>query len=332
MDLTNEWRMNKPSVKVSVIVPVLNEERYISSLMESLLLQSYPRNEMEWIFVDGGSGDNTVSVIERFKSECPIRVLKTQRGTPHQLNVGIRESTGKYVIRLDAHTYYPDNYIEKCVLYLDNCDADNVGGRVNTVGTGLIGQAIAKVLSSKFGVGGSQFRVGGESGYVDTVPFGAFRREVFDRIGLFNEELIRSEDNDINARIRQAGGKVYLAEDIESDYHCRDTVSAIIKYAMQNGNALFHTIKVNPKAMSIRHFIPFLFVVSLILLPILGIKFTFLRYMFFMEIVLYLLMDIYFSFFSKGRQYGFVTVLLFPLFHISYGIGSAISFIGIKLY
>lgn len=318
--------------RVSVIVPVLNEERYIVMFWESLISQTFPHEEMEWIFVDGGSSDKTRDIIEDYAARYPIRLIRTAKGTPHQLNEGIMSSNGEYIVRMDAHVTYPEDYIEKCVGYLDNLDIDNVGGRVNTVAEGLIGHAIAEVLSSRFGVGGSQFRIGGGSGYVDTVPFGAFRREVFRKVGLFNEELIRSEDNDLNARIRAAGGKVYLADDIWSDYHCRDTVQGMIRYGMQNGNALFHTIKMNPKAMSVRHFIPFLFVLSLIFLPLMGSRFVFFKYLFLAEISIYLLLDIVFSFAATEFLSGFLKLFLFPVFHISYGIGSLSGLIGIKLY
>ena len=112
--------------------------------------------------------------------------------------------------------------------YLNTTDADNVGGVAETKANGFVGGAIAKMLSSKFGVGGSDFRVGEGNKYVDTVPFGAFRREVFEKVGLFNEKLLRSEDNDINSRIRKAGGKIWLAEDIKFNYYCRDTVPKVL--------------------------------------------------------------------------------------------------------
>ena len=167
-----------------------------------------------------------------------------------------------------------------------------------------MGEAIAKVLSSRFGVGDSRFRVGGESGYVDTVPFGAFRREVFEKVGLFDEDMIRSEDNDINARIIESGGKVFLSEKIHSIYYCRDTVPALLKQGLMNGNALFQTIWRNPRAMRLRHFIPFLFLLSVIILPVIGIFSLPVRWLFASELILYFLLDIVFSFFAENRKMG----------------------------
>ena len=328
--------MIEPSVNgiiVSVIIPVLNEERYIDALLSSLVSQTYPVESMEWIIIDGGSKDATMEIISRYLGDYPIVIMHNDgNGTPRSLNLGIKNSKGKYIVRLDAHTVYPSNYIEKCVWYLENTEADNVGGRVDTKAEGFIGSAIAKMLSSRFGVGGSEFRTSGQSGYVDTVPFGAFRREIFNKVGLFNEELLRSEDNDLNARIRKAGGKIYLAEDIVSEYHCRDTISGVLRYGEQNGNALFRTIKQNPKAMSIRHFIPFLFVLSLLVLPVLGSMSSLFRCLLCVELGLYLIIDIFFSFFLGNPKLGFITFWLYPLFHFSYGIGSFLGLIGVELY
>lgn len=323
------------NIVVSVILPIYNEEKYIAKCIDSLIEQTYPRNRMEWIFVDGNSTDNTVKIINDYisKEDCPIVLLSNEkRKTPYALNMAIKEAKGKYIIRLDAHSYFYPNYIEKCVHYLDTTDADNVGGIAETEATGFVGQAISKMLSTKFGVGGSDFRIGEGNRFVDTVPFGAFRREVFDRVGLFNPKLLRSEDNDMNSRIRQAGGKIWLAEDIRFKYYCRDTVQGIMKMGLQNGNALFFTMRENPKAMSIRHFIPFLFLLSLIILPLLSAVFSFIRYLLVLEAVLYLSLDVYYSFLNRTPQYGLITLWLYPLFHIVYGFGSLLSFLGIPLY
>ena len=159
-------------ITVSVVMPVYNEEKYIDKCIRSLLLQDYPVQDMEWIFVDGRSQDNTVRILN-----TPHKIV------PYAMNIGIAASRGKYIVRLDAHADYAQDYISKCVHYLDTTDADNVGGVADTKSNGFIGNAVAKMLSSKFGVGNSQFRTGGDSGYVDTVPFGAFRREVFSNYG-----------------------------------------------------------------------------------------------------------------------------------------------------
>lgn len=322
-------------VIVSVVVPLYNEEKYIKGCMESLIRQTYPLEKMEWIFIDGCSRDKTVEIIEDYVATevYPIVLMRNEKKkTPYALNMAIREARGRYIIRLDAHSYFYPDYIEKCVYYLESTDADNVGGMTETEATGFVGKAIAKMLSTKFGVGGSDFRIGEGNRYVDTVPFGAFRREIFEKVGLFNPKLLRSEDNDMNARIRQCGGKIWLAEDIRFKYYCRDTIKGILKMGLQNGNALFFTLRENPKAMSLRHFIPFLFLLSLCLLPFFALMFPLFGYVFLIEMALYVLLDVFYSFCNKSPQYGFITLWLYPLFHITYGMGSLLGLFGIALY
>ena len=320
---------------VSVILPLYNEEKYIRNCIESLIQQTYPKEKMEWILVDGNSSDKTVDIINEYISmgQYPIVLLHNEkRKTPYALNMAVEASKGSYIIRLDAHSYFYPDYIEKCVHYLDTTDADNVGGIAETEAKGFIGQAIAKMLSTKLGVGGSDFRIGDGNRYADTVPFGAFRREVFECVGLFNPKLLRSEDNDMNSRIRESGGKIWLAEDIRFKYYCRDTIQGILKMALQNGNALFFTLRENPKAMSVRHYIPFLFLLSLIVMPIISIFLPFFWWLFAAEGALYLLLDVYYSFCNKEPKYGLITVWLYPLFHIVYGLGSMFSILGIEMY
>lgn len=322
-------------VIVSVILPLYNEEHHIEGCIDSLIKQTYPLSQMEWIFVDGSSSDKTVEIIERYKETrlYPITLLHNdKKKTPFALNMAIQNAKGRYIIRLDAHSYYYPDYIERCVYYLDTTDADNVGGVAETEASGFVGKAIAKMLSTKFGVGGSDFRIGDGNQYVDTVPFGAFRREVFERVGLFSTDLLRSEDNDMNSRIRQSGGKIWLAEDIRFKYYCRDTVRGILKMGLQNGNALFFTLRENPKAMSLRHFIPFLFLVSLVIIPLLSLLSEIFIWLYFLELFVYISLDFFFSFVQGEGKYGVVNIWLYPAFHIVYGFGSLLSLLGVKLY
>lgn len=321
------------NICVSVIIPVYNEEKYIVKLLESLIAQSFPREKMEWIVIDGNSGDNTRSILAQYAEHYPIRLLiNKKRITPVSLNMGIKSSVGRYIVRLDAHAEYPKDYIEKCVNCLETIKADNVGGYVETKADGFVGGAIAEILSSRFGVGGSAFRTGSGEGYVDTVPYGAFRSEIFDKIGLFNEDMIRSEDNDINARIIASGGKVYLSKDIRSIYYCRDSIPAFLKQALQNGNALFRAIAHNPRSMRVRHFVPFLFLLSVIFLPAIGRVFPPARWLFFAEITAYLLLDIWFSFFRGSSKNGIITLWLFPVYHLTYGLGSLLGLFGLRFF
>lgn len=314
---------------VSVVMPVYNEERYIEKCVDSLLLQDYPIDEMEWIFVDGCSKDRTVEILKRYQEKYPslIKIYSNpDKIVPYAMNIGIAASKGKYIVRLDAHADYATDYISKCVYYLENTDAENVGGIAETKANGFMGKAIAKMLSSKFGVGNSQFRTNGESGYVDTVPFGAFRREVFSKYGGYDERLVRNQDNEMNFRIRKNGGKIYLANDIRFSYYCRDSIGGISTMARKNGMWNIITMKLCPGSMGVRHFIPFAFVISVLGLGILSFVHLLFAAILAAEISLYLLLDIVFSIKQAETLREFFTLLiLFPIFHVAYGVGSLIG-------
>lgn len=316
--------MNKSYI--SVVMPVYNEEKYIENCIESLLLQDYPKNLMEWIFVDGMSSDKTRQLIEKYIKEYPqmIKLLSNPNKTvPYAMNIGIREAKGQFIIRLDAHADYSTDYISKCVYYLETTDADNVGGVAETKSKGFVGNAIAKMLSSRFGVGNSEFRTNGESGYVDTVPFGAFRREVFDKWGGYDERLTRNQDNEMNYRIRKNGGKIFLSSDIKLSYYCRDSIKGISDMAMKNGMWNVITMKLCPGSMGLRHFIPLMFLLSLICLPIVSAFWHPIALLFIAELVLYLILDCAFSAKkASGIKEFLLLIILFPIFHITYGAGS----------
>ena len=318
---------------ISVILPVFNEEKHIRGCLDSLVSQSYPVEFTEFIVVDGNSTDRTLEIVREYMGQYPVRILSNPaRKTPVSLNMGIRASKGLFIVRCDAHARYPADYIERCIACLKETGADNVGGILQTRADGFTGNAIVKLLSSPFGVGNSAFRINNKSGYVDTVPFGAFRRSVFDTVGMFNEELLRSEDNDINARIWANGGKVFLSDSVYTVYYCRNTVSTLLKQALQNGNALFRTLKINPRAMKLRHYVPFLFLLSFILFPVLWSRVSALHPLYLTELSVYLILDLLFSFSGTGKRYGFITFWLFPLYHLTYGLGSFLGLLGKKLY
>lgn len=311
---------------VSVVIPVYNEEKYIEKCIESILLQDYPKHLLELILVDGCSIDRTRALINKFIIQYPnfIKVYDNPNKTvPYAMNIGISLSKGKYIIRLDAHAEYPKNYFSKCIYYLNSIEADNVGGIVETKSNNLMGNVIAKVLSSKFGVGNSQFRTDGKSGYVDTVPFGAFKREVFEEWGGYDVRLTRNQDNEMNYRIRRNGGRVYLANDIRISYYCRDSIRDLCDMALKNGMWNIITMRLCPGSMSLRHFIPLTFVISLLFLLVTQLFFYPLRLLFLAEVLSYLILSVYFSFkLASSKSEFFLLLILFPIFHMTYGFGS----------
>ncbi|MBE5777396.1 MAG: glycosyltransferase family 2 protein [Clostridiales bacterium] len=318
--------MDKQKITVSVVMPVYNEERYIVKCVDSLLEQDYPRENMEWIFVDGMSKDKTVAILDEYREKYPelIRVYENpNKIVPYAMNIGIREAKGEYIVRLDAHADYARDYISRCIQLLETIDADNVGGVAETKAHGFMGNAIAKMLSSKFGVGNSQFRINGESGYVDTVPFGAFKRDVFRKWGGYDERLVRNQDNEMNFRIRKNGGKIYLSQDIKLSYYCRDSVKGIAQMALKNGMWNVITMKLCPGSMGLRHFIPLLFVLSVGGLALLGFVHCIFWLLLALELLLYGTLDVYFSAKCGSSFKEKLTLcMLFPVFHAAYGWGS----------
>ena len=260
---------------LSVICPIYNEEKYIARCIESIMQQDYPKDDLEVLFVDGMSKDRTREIIASYLPQCPyLRVLDNpQQIVPPAMNIGIREAKGDIIIRLDAHAFFPENYFSELVKNLVELKADNVGGVCRTlpVNDTVVCQSIANVLSSSFGMGNSHFRVGAKDVMeVDTVPFGCFHRNLFERIGYFDEELIRNQDDEFNGRIVKNGGKIFLLPQLVIDYFARDTIGKVYKMFYQYG--LFKPL-VNKKLGSpatLRQFFPLAFVLGLIIGPFLG--------------------------------------------------------------
>lgn len=256
---------------VSLIIPIFNEKKYIRQLLNSLLNQDYPKDKFEILLIDGRSEDGTREEIRRIIasftefSEMDIHILdNSDRIVPCALNIGIKEAKGKYIIRMDAHSEYAPDYIAKCVEWLKKTDAANVGGPMRALGNGYVGKAIEFAHYSRFGLGGGKFHDKQWSGYVDTVYLGAWPKRIFEEVGVFDERLIRNQDIEFNARIRKNGGKIYLTPEIQSYYHCRATLGGLWRQNFENGKWVVYTKKIAPYCFSWRHFIPFVFVASLL--------------------------------------------------------------------
>lgn len=317
---------------VSIVLPVYNEEKYIGRCLDSIKNQTFPSSSIEVLVVDGMSSDKTREIVKE-KSLPNMRIIDNpKRLVTYALNIGIVNCKGSVIVRMDAHAEYSNDYIEKCVLILNETEASNVGGVAETKGDGFWGNVNSHILSSKFGVGNSKFRTEHFSGYVDTVPFGAFRKEVFENIGLFDVNLPRSEDNDINSRIRKEGGKVYLSSEIKFVYYCRNTISGLLKQAILNGNSLFLTLRRNPKAMSLRHFVPFCFLLSILSLLLVSRFSVVALWVLFAELLVYSILDSVFSFRKNKPLEGIACFFLYPLFHLSYGLGSLLGLLCLRLY
>lgn len=315
---------------ISIIVPILNEEKYIEKCLESIIENDYSKDKLEVFLVDGGSQDKTVDIIKKYQEEYPFFKLlnNPNRTAPYAMNIGIEASKGEYIVRLDAHASYPKNYFLKLIEWHQKLDAQNVGAVVITKVKNLTKKSgsIKEVLSHKFGVGNSEFRIGvKEVKEVDTVPFGCYKREVFEEYGLYDERLTRNQDIELNKRIINGGGKIYLVPDIECTYFAREKFTELAKNNYNNGfwNILtaYYTKTLN--SLSLRHFIPLLFVLSLVLPLIASIVIPKFIYVTLFSLGSYLLLVIITSFKLKSSANSFFyLVSSFLVLHLSYGIGS----------
>ena len=315
---------------VSVIIPTLNEEKFISSCLDSVINQTYPFGEMDLMVVDGGSKDMTKDIVEEYHEKYPNIRFIDNPGKIQSIafNIGANNSDAPYIVRLDAHALYNKNYIEKCIegLKADN-RRGNVGGRciILPFNDTLWAKTNAIINYSRFGIGGSAFRVGTKPDYVDSVPFGAFPRSVFEKVGGMREDLPRGEDNEYNSRIRKAGFKVYFDPDIVSSYYARPSLSKSCKQMYANGESIGHLFYVDRDSIGLRHLIPFLFVAGIIC----GIVLSFMWSPFFFALCvglgLYFLCDLSASFVASkkhGWKYFWPLFVMFFCIHVSYGVGT----------
>ncbi len=318
-------------VQVSIIVPCRNEEKFIAKCLDSIILQDFPKDKLEILVIDGMSENGTREVLKKYQENYPfIKILDNPKKiTPSALNIGIKNSKGKIIIRMDSHADYKKDYISKCVRYLKKYNADNVGGIIKTLPAKntIIAKAIAFSLSHPFGAGGSQFRVGVEKPKrVDTVFGGCYKKEVFKKIGLFNEKLVRSQDMEFNLRLKKTGGKILLVPDIISYYYPKSNLKDFFIHNIKDGIWAIYPLKFVKLPLRLRHYIPLLFVLSLLGVGLLGIFFPIFFWLFISIICLYLLAAIYFSTKTaiKEKEVGFLFILpaVFAVRHIGYGLGS----------
>ena len=317
---------------LSVICPIYNEEKHIQACIQTVVAQDYPKDDLEVLFVDGRSSDRTRDIIEEFSRQYPfIRLLDNpERIVPCGLNIGIRAAQGDIILRLDAHAKYPTDYFSLLVKRLQETDADNVGGVCRTLPASdtPVCRAIANAMSSPFGMGNSHFRIGTDKEmWVDTVPFGCFRREIFDKIGLFDEELVRNQDDEFNGRIIGNGGIILLLPQVVIDYFARDSVRKTAKMFYQYG--LFKPLvnKKLGKPTTLRQFFPPLFFAGVIAGGLLSLLFPIIRWIYFAVLILYILAGIYFGLKLPCRWPDILWMpIVFATIHLSYGCGYWVGF------
>ncbi|HNQ68650.1 MAG TPA: glycosyltransferase family 2 protein [Bacteroidales bacterium] len=316
---------------VSIIIPTYNEEKYISDCLNSVIEFDYPPEYIEIFVVDGMSKDSTRNIVS--ENYCKIYkniklIDNPKRTAPFAFNVGINHARGKYIIIIGAHSAYSKDYISKLVKWHHELDAYNIGGVMITDIRNKNKKTIAieKVLSNKFGVGNATFRTGTtEVKSVDTVAYGCYKKESFEKFGLFNVKLTRNQDIEFNKRIINAGGKIYIVPDVECRYFARETYGGIANNNYENGmwNILTVFYTQDFSSLSLRHFIPLFFVLSIILPALAAIFFYPLIFasLFFLTLYAGLIFTISLKINTKETSFLHLIQTFFVL-HFSYGIGS----------
>jgi glycosyltransferase involved in cell wall biosynthesis len=317
----------------SIILPIRNESAYIEKTLHSLLVQDYPFDQMEILIADGMSTDDTRAIIHDFAvlhSQLQIHILDNLgKIVPTGINTALGQAKGDIIIRIDGHTVIAPDYVRQCVETLQRTGADNVGGKMNPIGNNPFGKAVALATSTPFGIGGGRFHYSDEEEYVDTVYMGAWPRRVFEKIGLFDEELVRDQDDEFNYRLRASGGKILLSPAIKSEYTVRGIPSALWRQYFQYGFWKVRVLQKHPRQMSLRQFVPPVFVLALFGSAFLVLSPTLLSLSLVIPL-LYFFTNLGASLWTaskRGWRYLLLLPLIFAILHLSYGLGFLVGLV-----
>lgn len=305
---------------ISVIIPTYNEINYIDNLLNSLLANDI--KEMEIILADGGSTDGTIDRIKTFSDKYPF--IKLVNNTDKFVNFGFNKafkiSTGKFVTLMGAHAKYPPNFLKTAIEHLENDDCDAVGGPLIQKGGNRIGTAIAFVMSSKFGVGNTEFRVSNKKQYVQSVAFAVYKRDVFEKIGLLDEDLIKNHDDEFHYRMNKHGFKILMIPEMACEYFVRNSYKSLFIQYFNYGLFKPLVFKKLKHGIKFRHIIPALVVIYFLLFPLgLYYKLYWLPYIIYLIVILLLVLKL------PGLKLKFYAFLAFPVIHLAYGLGFLIG-------
>ncbi len=323
---------NSAQPAVSIVVPCRNEADHIETALRSIFAQEAPPGGFEVIVADGMSGDGTHSILSALAKETSLlRIVDNPGGIVSTgLNAAIRLARGKIIVRMDAHTTYDKNYVLQCAQVLQESGADNVGGPWVAVGKARAGKAIAAAFQSSFAMGGARGHDPEYSGRVDTVYLGCWPRDVFDRIGMFDEELVRNQDDEFNLRLVRAGGKIWQSTRIRSWYHPRETLRQLFSQYLQYGYWKARVMQKHKLPASLRHVIPACFILELFILPVISIYWRPAIWMWLGLLALYVLFNILASLLTAARRgwrlFAFLPAV-FATFHFAYGWGFLKGFV-----
>lgn len=319
--------------RVSIIIPCRNEERFIADCLDSILANDFPHDQLEILVVDGNSTDRTREIVTRYTHRHPcVQLLDNPRQiTPVALNIGLRQARGDLLIRMDAHAKYDPAYVVNCVRAADEHHADNVGGRCVMVPRHdtLLARALVQAMSHPFGVGNATYRTTTltEPRWVDTVPFFCLRREVIERVGLFNERLSRSQDFEFSQRLHKLGGRTLMVPGIVSYYYLRTDLGSFVRRNVLNGLwVIVPFLYTDVMPVRPRHLVPLTFLLTLLTSALLGAFWTPAWWLLAAVLLAYALAAS-FATAQIVRRTGeprFLAImpLLFFTIHTSYGLGS----------
>ena len=318
--------MSEPAV--SVIIPVLNEERFLKQSVQAILNQNYS-GQFEIILALGPSKDQTNVIAQELAQDKRIKLVENPSGrTASALNNAIKNSNFDIIVRLDGHAIVDSSYIKNAVNTLLESGADNVGGLMKAEGTNAFEKSVAAAMTSKFGVGNAPFHVGGKSGEVDTVYLGTFRKSALERVGYFDESFIRAQDWEMNYRIRKTGGKIWFNPDLVVSYRPRKNILQLAKQYFEYGRWRKQVTKTYPETVSMRYLAPPVTVSGLIagfvmvlfskILDINWLQIGWLAPLVYLTVILL-------AFLSIGSKIGLLSrlylLLVLPTMHLSWGVG-----------
>jgi succinoglycan biosynthesis protein ExoA len=320
---------------ISIVVPILNEEKHIRQCLEHLLEQTYPAHLVTMLLVDGRSKDKTRAIIQEVQATYPQRNIQLldnpKGGVAAALNIGIQAATTDIVLRMDAHSVPAPDFIEASVRALQESKAAYAGGPVRPVGSSLFGQAAAEAWVHPLVSGGAKFRTATKGQYTDTVFLGALDKHIFARAGLFNENLVCNEDYEMNIRIRKAGGKIYLDPRIQTTYTPRATPKKLWDQYFRYGWWKVETLKLHPDSLRWRQLVPFLFVAAILSLVLLSPYWTLARGLLVFIVLSYGAVLGFGSWQIKKRNTPWSVVSRFPLavtiMHVSWGSGFLLNLV-----
>jgi succinoglycan biosynthesis protein ExoA len=319
-----------PAIKesVSIIIPTFNEASNIGQCLEAIQKSDYPLSDIEIIIIDGGSGDKTVEVINRFKKSGLLITLIDAPGTTvyKALNIGLQNAKGEYIVRVDARSIIPSDYISSCIKNIKEKRASVAGGVQRQFGINIYQNTIAEALQSSFGTGNAKFRTGNFSGYVDTVYLGVFKRQTFEEVGVYDDDgIVISEDAMMNARIKEKGGKIYLDGNLIVMYPAKNNLKELSRQYFIYGGAKAHTFKKYKKLTAARQYIVLITFILGIAVGLLSLSGVISIFFLIVPTVLYMLITLVNACIIKLRQGKrvsfFYNLFVYPAIHFSWAAG-----------